>query len=107
LQVNISREDSKSGCLPENLPELAAKVSHFPGIRVRGLMAIPKASHNEVEQQQAFAAMQKLFRQLQTDYPTWDTLSMGMSGDMSIAVAEGATIVRIGTAIFGPRPAKQ
>lgn len=107
LQVNISREESKSGCLPEQLSELAAAVSELSGIRVRGLMAIPKASDNATEQQQAFAAMQQLFQGLQVDYPAWDTLSMGMSGDMPIAVAEGATIVRIGTAIFGPRPSKQ
>ena len=107
LQVNISRESSKSGCLSEELPALAAAVSQLSGVCVRGLMAIPKATDNSHEQQQAFAEMQDLFKQLQAEYPTWDTLSMGMSGDMSEAVAEGATIVRIGTAIFGPRPPKQ
>jgi len=106
VQVNISQEQSKSGVLPSELPELIAKISELPNICVRGLMAIPKATENPKEQQQAFAAMQTLLKQLQEAHPEMDTLSMGMSGDMDAAIAEGSTIVRIGTAIFGARPAK-
>ena len=106
VQVNISQEQSKSGVLPSELPELIAKISELPDICVRGLMAIPKATENKKEQQQAFATMQTLLTQLQETHPEMDTLSMGMSGDMDAAIAEGSTIVRIGTAIFGARPAK-
>ncbi|MCP4595194.1 YggS family pyridoxal phosphate-dependent enzyme [Neptuniibacter sp.] len=106
VQVNISQEQSKSGVLPSELPELIAKISELPNICVRGLMAIPKATENQKEQQQAFARMQTLLTLLQETHPEMDTLSMGMSGDMDAAIAEGSTIVRIGTAIFGARPAK-
>ncbi|MBR9885530.1 MAG: YggS family pyridoxal phosphate-dependent enzyme [Oceanospirillales bacterium] len=103
LQVNISREQSKSGCLPEEAPELAKALSQLPGIRLRGLMAIPKATDDEQEQRRAFADLRQLLEQLAADVPGLDTLSMGMSGDLIPAVAEGATIVRIGTALFGAR----
>ncbi len=106
LQVNISEEASKSGCTPADLPELAAAVAKLPGIQLRGLMAIPKATDNPDEQHQAFQAMKKLQQQLQPLHPQLDTLSMGMSGDMDAAIAEGSTMVRIGTAIFGARPPK-
>ncbi len=106
VQVNISQEQSKSGILPSELPELIAKISVLPNICVRGLMAIPQVTENPKQQQQAFAAMQTLLKQLQQTHPDMDTLSMGMSGDMDSAIAEGSTIVRIGTAIFGARPAK-
>ncbi|MGB0466438.1 MAG: YggS family pyridoxal phosphate-dependent enzyme [Pontibacterium sp.] len=103
LQVNISQEASKAGCLPDEAEALANEVSQLPGIRLRGLMAIPKAESEPQQQRQAFARMQQLFNHLKTNHPALDTLSMGMSGDMTMAIAEGATIVRIGTAIFGPR----
>lgn len=106
VQVNISQEQSKSGILPAELPELMDKIVELPNICVRGLMAIPQATDNKEEQQQAFAAMKTLLSQLQKTHPDMDTLSMGMSGDMDTAIAEGSTIVRIGTAIFGARPKK-
>jgi len=106
IQVNISEEVSKSGCLPEELPGLAKSIAELPNIRLRGLMAIPKASEHLDEQCTAFASMRKLLQQLQSMDPTLDTLSMGMSNDMQAAIAEGATIVRIGTAIFGARTPK-
>jgi len=103
LQVNISGEASKSGCLPEDLPALAAALDALPAISVRGLMAIPAASQDETEQRAVFARMQSLLNELQVQHPQMDTLSMGMSGDMAAAIAEGSTMVRIGTAIFGAR----
>lgn len=103
LQVNISEEESKSGCLPSELPALIEAVKALPGIRLRGLMAIPAATDDPTEQRAALHAMQQLFQAAKTQVPDLDTLSMGMSGDMEEAVAQGATIVRIGTALFGPR----
>ncbi|WP_136680552.1 YggS family pyridoxal phosphate-dependent enzyme [Neptunomonas sp. XY-337] len=103
LQVNISEEVSKSGCLPSELPALIDAVKALPGIRLRGLMAIPAATDDPAEQRAALHAMQQLFQAAKTQVPGLDTLSMGMSGDMEEAVAQGATIVRIGTALFGPR----
>lgn len=103
LQVNISREESKAGCLPEETAALVDEIAALPRIQLRGLMAIPKATDDPEEQRDAFHRMQQLFSDLQEKHPTLDTLSMGMSGDMAMAIAEGATIVRIGTAIFGPR----
>jgi pyridoxal phosphate enzyme (YggS family) len=106
LQVNISREPSKSGCLPEDAPALARQLSALPGIRLRGLMAIPEASDDPATQHRAFADLRVLLEQISHDIPGLDTLSMGMSGDLEAAISEGATIVRIGTALFGPRPPK-
>jgi len=103
LQVNISREESKSGCLPEETASVAAEISKLPNISLRGLMAIPAATEDPADQQRAFEAMQDLMLQLKNHHPDLDTLSMGMSGDMQAAISAGATIVRIGTAIFGPR----
>jgi len=107
LQVNISGEASKSGCLPEDVPALAAALSALPNVVVRGLMAIPQATEDETEQRAVFARMKALLESLQQDYQQVDTLSMGMSGDMSAAIAEGSTMVRIGTAIFGARDYSQ
>ncbi|MEM5536924.1 YggS family pyridoxal phosphate-dependent enzyme [Neptuniibacter pectenicola] len=104
IQVNISEEESKSGCLPDALASLAAEINQLPNLCLRGLMAIPKATHDAREQHVVFAKMKALQLELQATYPQLDTLSMGMSGDMDAAIAEGATIVRIGTAIFGQRP---
>ncbi len=106
IQVNVSDEESKSGCKPDKLEELATEIVKLPNLCLRGLMAIPKASENSDEQRQAFARMKQLLKQLQLTHDSVDTLSMGMSGDMDSAIAEGATIVRIGTAIFGARPPK-
>ncbi len=103
LQVNISGEASKSGCSPEELPELAREIAALPGIQLRGLMAIPEPETDPERQRAIFAQVRALMTSLQTQLPTLDTLSMGMSGDLDAAIAEGASIVRIGTALFGPR----
>ncbi|MDH0096444.1 YggS family pyridoxal phosphate-dependent enzyme [Ectopseudomonas hydrolytica] len=100
LQVNVSGEDSKSGCSPEELPELARAVSTMPNLKLRGLMAIPEPTDDIAAQHAAFARL----RQLRDDLGLQlDTLSMGMSHDLEAAIAEGATWVRIGTALFGAR----
>lgn len=107
LQVNISGESSKSGVAPADLPELARQVARLPNLRLRGLMAIPQAETDAAKQHLPFARVRLLYEQLQDDGMQLDTLSMGMSGDLAAAVAEGATIVRIGTAIFGKRSNKE
>ncbi|WP_320893109.1 YggS family pyridoxal phosphate-dependent enzyme [Stutzerimonas stutzeri] len=100
LQVNVSGEASKSGCAPEELPQLAQAVAAMPHLRLRGLMCIPAPSEDPAEQRAAFARL----RALRDGLPlTLDTLSMGMSQDLEAAIAEGATWVRIGTALFGAR----
>ena len=103
LQVNISAEQSKSGVAPEQLPQLAQEVAQLPRLQLRGLMAIPAATQDSLQQRRAFAQLRREFEQLQLQLPGLDTLSMGMSGDMGSAIAEGATILRIGSAMFGPR----
>jgi len=103
LQVNISGEASKSGVAPDELAALARAVAALPNLRLRGLMAIPEPESDASKQHLPFAQVRKLYEQLQHDGLALDTLSMGMSGDLAAAVAEGATIVRIGTAIFGNR----
>ncbi|WP_122864705.1 YggS family pyridoxal phosphate-dependent enzyme [Pseudomonas viridiflava] len=100
IQVNVSGEASKSGCTPEDLPALAAAISALPRLKLRGLMAIPEPTEDQAEQAAAFAAVRALQDQL--DLPL-DTLSMGMSHDLEAAIAQGATWVRIGTALFGAR----
>lgn len=100
LQVNVSGEDSKSGCSPEELPELAQAITALPNLKLRGLMAIPEPTDDVAAQHAAFARL----RQLRDDLGLQlDTLSMGMSHDLEAAIAEGATWVRIGTALFGAR----
>ncbi len=103
LQVNISGEDSKSGLDPAELPAVAAQVAQLPGLKLRGLMAIPAPTDEVAQQRAAFAAVRGLLTQLQAQGLALDTLSMGMSADLDAAVAEGASIVRIGSAIFGAR----
>ena len=103
LQVNINGEDSKSGVAPEQLPALAAEINQLPALQLRGLMAIPAASTDPAEQRRVFGRVRETLRALQRRFPKLDTLSMGMSGDMESAIVEGATILRIGTAVFGPR----
>ncbi|MBT8767882.1 YggS family pyridoxal phosphate-dependent enzyme [Metapseudomonas boanensis] len=100
LQVNVSGEASKSGCAPEELPALAAAVGNLPNLQLRGLMAIPEPTDDLAAQHAAFAQLRQLLQSLD---PALDTLSMGMSHDLEAAIAEGATWVRIGTALFGAR----
>ncbi|WP_263261356.1 YggS family pyridoxal phosphate-dependent enzyme [Pseudomonas sp. RIT-PI-S] len=100
LQVNISGEASKAGCAPADLPALAKAVAALPGLRLRGLMAIPQPSTDVAEQNAVFAQVNALRDSLDLDL---DTLSMGMSDDLEAAIAQGATWVRIGTALFGAR----
>jgi pyridoxal phosphate enzyme (YggS family) len=106
LQVNVSGEPSKSGVTPAELPELARAVAALPGLRLRGLMAIPEATTDLAALRARFRALRALRDQLVAAGLALDTLSMGMSGDYRLAVEEGATLVRIGSALFGARPAK-
>ncbi|AZG74204.1 YggS family pyridoxal phosphate-dependent enzyme [Shewanella livingstonensis] len=103
IQVNISQEDSKSGVNATDVAALALTIATLPHLKLRGLMAIPTATDDTQLQQQEFAQLKQLFDQLKQQYPSVDTLSMGMSGDMDIAIANGSTMVRIGSAIFGER----
>jgi pyridoxal phosphate enzyme (YggS family) len=103
IQVNISGEASKSGASPEELPELARQVAALPNLKLRGLMAIPEPETDPAKQRAAFARLRALAGQLREDGLELDTLSMGMSADLAAAIAEGATIVRVGSAIFGSR----
>lgn len=103
IQVNISGEQSKAGAAPQEVPALARAVAALPQLRLRGLMAIPEATPEFEEQRQSFRALQTLQASLQADGLALDTLSMGMSGDLEAAIFEGATIVRVGAAIFGRR----
>lgn len=102
IQVNIDDEPGKSGCSPEAAGRLADLIDSFPRLRLRGLMAIPDPAHSP--DGVAFERMQVLFRALQERHPQMDTLSMGMSDDYPVAVRHGATLVRVGSALFGPRP---
>ena len=106
LEVNIGREESKSGFLPEALDEALAGAAELPAVRVRGLMAIPPICAEAEENRPFFLQMQKLFvdnRGKKYDNVRMDFLSMGMSGDFTEAVRCGATLVRVGSGIFGPR----
>ena len=103
LQVNISGEASKSGVAPEELLELAQHVAQLPRLRLRGLMAIPEPQADVALQRAVFARVRLLAGTLRAKGIALDTLSMGMSADLAAAVAEGATIVRVGSAIFGSR----
>lgn len=107
LQVNVSAEASKSGATPDELRELATAVERLPRLRLRGLMAIPAPQVNVAQQRIVFASTNALFRQLREDGLKVDVLSMGMSDDLEAAIAEGSTMVRVGTAIFGPRTPRQ
>ena len=103
LQVNISGEASKSGVLPKEAVALAKKIAILKNVRLRGLMAVPEASDDPLEQRRAFGQLRELKQQIEAEGIALDTLSMGMSGDMDAAIAEGSTMVRIGSAIFGKR----
>lgn len=104
LQVNIDGQDTKDGCQPEEVPDLVAQISQLPKLRLRGLMVIPAPNNTA-----AFADAKALFEAVKMQHAKaedWDTLSMGMSGDMTEAIAAGSTMVRVGTALFGTRPKK-
>ena len=107
IQVNIDDEASKHGCLPEEVPALADAIARQPRLHLRGLMAIPTPHADLEARRPAYRAMAALFQQLCGLHPGIDTLSMGMSDDYPLAIAEGATMVRIGTALFGARPSSQ
>ncbi len=103
LQVNISNEASKAGFNADEIDTVVNEIASLPGICLRGLMAIPAKTDDLNEQRKAFAKMKTMLSTLQKKHPQMDTLSMGMSGDMEAAIAEGTTLLRIGTAIFGAR----
>lgn len=103
IQVNVSGEESKSGVAPDDLPDLARAVAALPRLRLRGLMAIPEPTSDVALQRARFACLRQLRDQLNAGGLQLDTLSMGMSDDLEAAIAEGATMVRVGTAIFGGR----
>ncbi|WP_127493995.1 YggS family pyridoxal phosphate-dependent enzyme [Acinetobacter calcoaceticus] len=105
LQVNIDGQDSKDGCAPDEVSELVAQISQLPKIRLRGLMVIPAPDNTA-----SFADAKALFdfvREKHAHPEQWDTLSMGMSGDLDAAIAAGSTMVRVGTALFGARDYSQ
>ncbi|CAN5665884.1 YggS family pyridoxal phosphate-dependent enzyme [soil metagenome] len=105
LQVNISDEESKSGFSPDEALRAAAEIAALPRLRLRGLMVVPRPSDSPAEQRAPFARLREMLARLRSEGLDVDTLSMGMSADLEAAVAEGATIVRIGSAIFGERAA--
>ena len=108
LEVNIGREENKGGVLPEALPSIVEYAQKLPHICLRGLMCIPPAMAGEEENRGFFAATRQLFvdtrKKIGDNKLNMDCLSMGMSGDFALAIEEGATMVRVGTALFGPRP---
>ena len=103
VQVNISGESSKSGCIPDAAPALCRAVAALPRLRLRGLMAIPEPTDDNALARQRFAGLRALRDTLVAEGLALDTLSMGMSHDLDAAIQEGATLVRVGTAIFGER----
>ncbi len=103
LQVNVSGEESKSGVAPQEMVNLAREVAKLPQLLLRGLMAIPAPAEDEATQRQPFARLRELSQEIAAQGMALDTLSMGMSHDFAAAIQEGATIIRIGTAIFGKR----
>jgi len=107
IQVNIDDESSKHGCRPEDVPALAEAVAARPRLRLRGLMAIPAPEPDMRRRREAFRRMRALFDATTAAHAGVDTLSMGMSEDFALAIAEGATMVRVGTALFGPRVSRE
>jgi len=103
LQVKLGDEATKAGVTPAELPALLRAVAALPRLQIRGLMALPPAERDESAQRHWFAALAGLFTEARTAHPDMDTLSMGMSGDLEPAIAEGSTLVRVGTALFGER----
>ena len=109
LQINIDDEDSKSGCSVEEAAQLAEEICQLERVVLRGLMAIPDPEQSDEAIASSFQRLADLLEQLKATLPcgqSLDTLSMGMSGDLDSAIAAGSTCVRVGTAIFGERPAK-
>lgn len=104
IQVDVSGEETKSGCHPDDALALARLIVGLPRLRLRGLMAIPAPTNDTTLQRAQFARVRNVFERLQAAGLTIDTLSIGMSDDLEAAIAEGATLVRIGTALFGARP---
>lgn len=103
VQVNISHQASKSGCLPQDAAALCAAVAALPGLRLRGLMAIPEPAAGAADPRAPFRALRELFEHIRAMGIPLDTISAGMTDDLEIAIAEGSTLVRVGTAIFGAR----
>ena len=103
IQLKLDAEESKSGCTTEELDELAAFIAAAPHLKLRGLMAIPAPRADTASQREVFRELNSWYQTVQSAHASVDTLSMGMSGDMPAAIAEGATMVRIGTAVFGAR----
>jgi pyridoxal phosphate enzyme (YggS family) len=103
VQVNVEDEPGKAGCRPQELDAIADAVAASRRLRLRGLMSIPAPSEDPAVRRAAFAALRQLFERQQARHGGLDTLSMGMSDDVELAIAEGATLVRIGTRLFGPR----
>jgi pyridoxal phosphate enzyme (YggS family) len=103
IEVNVDAEDKKSGVSPAELPELAAAIAKLPRLHLRGLMCLPAIRHDFDEQRKPFSALRGMLESLQASGLVLDTLSMGMSADYAAAIVEGATMVRIGTALFGTR----
>jgi pyridoxal phosphate enzyme (YggS family) len=104
LQVNISGEASKAGLAPRDVAEVALAVASLPRLNLRGLMAIPEPAGDFEIQRRPHRALREVFEALQAEGLPLDTLSMGMSADLEAAIAEGSTLVRVGSAIFGERP---
>jgi pyridoxal phosphate enzyme (YggS family) len=103
VQVKLGDEPGKGGATVGDLPALLEAVARQPQLRLRGLMTLPPAESAEADQRRWFAALREVFQQMQRQHPAMDTLSMGMSGDLEAAILEGATMIRIGTALFGER----
>lgn len=106
LQLNVSNEASKSGVAPDDVMALASQIQQLPKLKLRGLMAIPAPSQNEAQQTAQFKQVRQCYDALVAEGFQLDTLSIGMSDDFKAAIAQGATFVRIGSALFGARPAK-
>lgn len=103
LQLNIDDEESKSGLKIENLEEIVQKIEALENLKIRGLMVIPKPRDSEEEQREVFRKVKEIYDSLIRQGHNFDTLSMGMTSDYGVAIQEGATMIRIGTGIFGPR----
>ncbi|MBU3673030.1 MAG: YggS family pyridoxal phosphate-dependent enzyme [Sinobacteraceae bacterium] len=103
VQVKLEDEPTKGGATVSELPALLDAVARAPQLHLRGLMTLPPAETAETHQRRWFAALREVFQQMQRQHPAMDTLSMGMSGDLEAAILEGATLIRIGTALFGER----
>lgn len=106
IQLNIEQESSKSGVSGDEIYELATLISRLPNLRLRGVMAIPSQQPDVDKRKQVLHSIADIYQNLKLQFSTIDTLSLGMSGDMSDAIAAGSTMVRVGTAIFGERPKK-